>query len=100
MRHIQTQCRELERDILKATRDILRLNGWKVWRNQQGLGSTPGRCDLEALRNRITIFIECKTAKGAMSDAQKKESEDIRKRGGEYILIRSVDQAVAMFNGR
>ncbi len=100
MRGIQTGLTELERDILKATRDVLRLNGWKVWRNQQGLGSTPGRCDLEALRNRITIFIECKTATGIMSDVQKKESEDIRKRGGEYIVVRSVDQAITMFNGR
>ncbi len=91
---------ELERDILKATRDVLRLNGWKVWRNQQGLGSTRGRCDLEALRNGATIFIECKTARGILSKFQERESEDIRKRGGEYIVIRSADHAVTMFNGR
>jgi hypothetical protein len=42
--------RKREGEILRAVRDYLRVEGWLVIRNQQGLGSYKGLPDLTAIR--------------------------------------------------
>jgi hypothetical protein len=77
--------------ILSAVRQALLFSGWKVMRNQQGLGSVPGRSDLEALRDGKTVYIEIKTATGVQSDKQKDFEADIVHHGGEYWIVRCVE---------
>lgn len=80
-----------ETKIQTAISKALRMDGWRVDRNQQGLGCTPGRADLEALKNGKTVYIEVKTETGRLSGHQKDYEVDIKLHGGEYIVARSVD---------
>jgi hypothetical protein len=83
--------RQPESYILSAVRQALCLSGWYVMRNQQGLGSVPGRSDLEALRGGRLVFIEIKTPTGKLSDHQKHFCDTILSHGGEYLVVRRVE---------
>lgn len=49
-----------EKAVQNAVISMLRFHGWFVQRNQQSLGNTLGRPDLEAYKNGFTLFVECK----------------------------------------
>ena len=49
-----------EKVVQNAVVSTLRFHGWFVQRNQQGLGNTLGRPDLEAYKNGFALFVECK----------------------------------------
>ncbi len=75
-------------------RSYLRLRGWLVIRQQQGLGSHKGIADLYCLKGGRSVWVEIKTATGRQSDAQKQFEADVLTFGGEYWLVRSVDEAM------
>ena len=77
--------------ILGAVRQALCLSGWYVMRNQQGLGAVLGRSDLEALRGGRLVFIEIKTPTGKLSDHQKNFCAKVLNHGGEYLIVRRVE---------
>ena len=81
-----------ENEIQSQVRDYLRLKNWYVIRNQQGLGSHRGQADLTTVKNGRVIFIEIKTGKGKLSKHQEKFRDDILSHGGEYVVIRSLDE--------
>ncbi len=81
-----------ETDIRRQVQYYLRLKGWFVFYNLQGLGSYRGISDLIAVRDGRVIFIELKTARGRQSEHQKKFQADLEAAGGEYVLCRGVDE--------
>lgn len=85
-----------ESSILRAVRDYLRLRGWFVIRIQQGLGAHKGITDLIAIKNGVTVWIECKTASGKLSEHQKRFQEQITASGGIYIIARGVEDIIKM----
>ena len=80
-----------ETDIRHQVQYYLRLKGWFVFYNLQGLGSYRGISDLTAVRAGRVLFIELKTARGRQSDYQKQFQADLEAAGGEYVLCRGVD---------
>jgi Holliday junction resolvase len=80
-----------ETDIRRQIQDYLRIRGWFVFYNLQGLGSYRGISDLTAVRAGRVLFIELKTARGRQSDYQKQFQADLEAAGGEYVLCRGVD---------
>jgi len=80
-----------EADILRAVKDFLRVNGWKVVRIHQSLGSERGIPDLVAIRDGWHVWIEVKAANGKLSEHQEKWLADLKEHGGHYIVARSLD---------
>ncbi len=80
-----------ETKIQNDIRNALRLDGYIVFRHQQGLGAYKGFSDLTALKDGRTLYIEVKTPTGKQSDWQKAFQHEIELHGGIYILARSVD---------
>ncbi len=74
-----------------AIRKYLKFTGWYVVNMWQGQMSFPGIADLYALRNGRALWLEIKTGKGRQSDAQKAFEPSIKQAGGEYYLVRSLD---------
>lgn len=83
-----------ETKIQNSIREVLKQDGYIVFRHHQGLGAYKGFSDLTALKNGITLYIEIKTPKGKQSEYQKQFQHDIELHGGIYILARSVADVV------
>jgi hypothetical protein len=56
-----------EKVVQNAVVGWLKIHGWMVQRNQQSETSVRGRPDLEAYKNGLTLFIECKAPAGIVS---------------------------------
>ena len=82
--------------ILNAVRKYLRAVGWYVVRHQKGLGCQKGIADLSCTRGGRTVWVEIKTATGAQSDDQRDFEREIITHGGEYHVLRSVEDAAVM----
>ena len=80
--------------LLNAVRDFFRWNLWKVIRFQQGLGSHPGIPDLCIMRDGIFAWIEIKTPKGKMSEAQIAFESDCLDANINHHIVRSFDDAI------
>lgn len=79
--------------ILRQIRSFLQWHGWFVIRIQQGLGCHKGISDLIAVKNGRTVFIEVKKPNGKLSDYQERFKATIEDRRGEYVVMRSVEDA-------
>jgi len=77
--------------ILREVKGVLESDGWFVVRIHQSLGSTPGIADLVAMAFGRTVWIEVKTPTGKQSQAQKLFQYSVEVSGGEYRIVRSVD---------
>jgi Holliday junction resolvase len=80
--------------ILNQVRDYLRLSGWFVIRFQQGLGSHRGLSDLLAVKGGRHVFIEVKVPAGKQSEYQIKFESEILQHGGEYVLVRCLEDVL------
>ncbi len=80
-----------ETQLKKAIREYLAYHGYFCFPITQGLGSYKGICDLIALKNGKVIFIECKSLKGKLSKWQEGFQIDISLRGGNYAVVRSIE---------
>ena len=87
---------DAESVILNATRQYLRLKGYRVIRHQQGMGCEPGIPDLSAIKRGRTIYIETKSPKwrGKLSKDQERFKVDIEAHGGLFLVIDSVDEMI------
>ena len=92
----QTSGRQPESLVLQQVRDYLRALGWYVIRVQQGLGAHRGLSDLICVKDGRTVFVECKTAKGKLSEHQQAFQDAIKEGGGEYRVARSIDDVMDM----
>lgn len=81
-----------ENEIQQDVREYLQWRGWYVIRNQQSLGSHRGLADLTAIKDGRVVFIEIKTPEGRLSRHQRNFRDEILSHGGEYIVIRSLDE--------
>lgn len=88
--------RQPESLILRACADYLRAAGWYVIRIQQGLGAHKGISDLICIRGGRVVFAECKTPRGRLSDWQEGFRRAVTTAGGEYVVLRSVEDAIAL----
>lgn len=80
-----------ENEIQSAIRGYLRLRGWFVIRNQQGLGSHKGLSDLTAIKDGRVLWIEVKKPGGRLSRYQAEFADQVVSHGGEYVLADSVE---------
>lgn len=80
-----------ESDIRKQLQDYLRLKGWHVHYNLQGLGCYRGISDLTCIKAGRVVFLEVKTPKGKQSDAQVRFQKEIEAAGGEYLVAHDID---------
>lgn len=77
--------------------------GLCLWRNncgydgerrvRYGVGS-PGGADLIGVFNGRFVAVEIKTAQGRQSVDQRRFQQLVESRGGEYVILRSVDDAL------
>lgn len=44
------------------------------------------------------VAIECKTKNGKLTEYQKNFGEEVKKRGGIYLVIRSIDELINFFS--
>lgn len=77
--------------IQREVKKILEADGWFVVRIHQSLGSTAGIADLVAMADGRTVWVEVKTPKGRQSPAQKLFQYGVEVSGGEYRLVRCVE---------
>ena len=84
----------LESEIKAGIKQYLRLKGWFVIHNLAGLGSYPGIADITAIKGGRVIQIEAKRTKGFQSDMQKDFEKQWEAHGGEYKVIRSVQDLI------
>lgn len=80
-----------ETEILRSVRDVLRTCGWLVIRMQQSMGSYKGVADLYCIRDGRDVWLEIKKPKGTQSIYQVQFEIDIKAQGGEYYVIKSID---------
>jgi Holliday junction resolvase-like predicted endonuclease len=80
-----------EADLKKQVKQYLQLKQWFVFHVQQSALSYKGICDLIAIKDAKVLFIELKTEKGILSRWQQKFSDDICSHGGEYVVVRSLE---------
>jgi len=83
--------------IMKQIKYALIMYGWYVFRVPPSIYGEKGLCDLIAVKNGFTVFIEVKALNGKQSDEQKIFESRIRNAGGVYILARSVDDVEWLF---
>jgi len=80
-----------ETDIRRQIQDYLRLTGWFVYYNLQGLGSYPGLSDLVAVKGGKVVHIEVKRPGGHQSENQKRFQANLEAAGGAYVVAKSVE---------
>jgi len=84
-----------EKDVRKVCKDYLKFTGWFVFHLLQGLGCYPGLTDIVAIKSGRVLFIELKKpGKSEQTEKQKKFQADIERMGGEYILIRCLEDLI------
>lgn len=74
----------------------LRENGWFIFHVMQGPLCHVGVSDLIGIKCGIVAFIEVKSERGCVSDMQKRFRDDVESRGGNYFIVRSIQDAEAM----
>ena len=80
--------------VKKQVRDYLRFSGWLVFHNLAGLGCYPGISDFTCIKRARTVWVEIKVPKGIQSEKQRQFMEQIEIHGGEYVIIRSLEDAI------
>lgn len=95
-----------EAEIQAAILDYLRLKGHFFWRNNSGAFrterggfyrvGTPGAPDIIGCVDGKFVGLEVKTAKGKLSDEQEAFAHALRAFGGQYHVVRSIDDVVAL----
>lgn len=80
-----------EVDIRRQVKEYLQWRLYYVYYNIQGLGSFPGLSDLVAIKDGRVVHLEIKTTTGRQSEKQKEFQADLEEAGGEYRIVRGID---------
>ena len=83
-----------EKDIRRVCKDYLEIKGWFVFHLLQGLGCYPGLTDMVAIKDGRVLFIEVKKPGGKQSQFQKDFQTLIEAHGGEYILVKCLEDLI------
>lgn len=96
-----------EKYVQRAVLDYLALKRIFHWRNNSGALRTErggfikfgavGSPDIFAIHNGVIYGFEIKDVKGRLSDGQKVFQEGMNKAGGQYIVVRSIDDVIPLF---
>ena len=87
-----------ETAVKQQVKHYLRLKGWLVFHNLAGLGCYPGISDFTAIKDGRTVWIEVKTPTGKQSERQLMFQEHVEGHGGEYVIIKSLEDAIRFDN--
>jgi Holliday junction resolvase len=80
-----------ENDVKKQVKQYLSLKGWFHFHILQGLGAYKGIPDRIAIKDNRVLFIEVKKPTGVQSDDQITFQQNIEYQGGEYLLVRKLE---------
>jgi len=84
-----------EKRVQNAVIKVLTFHGWMIQRNQQGLGNTKGRPDLEAYKNGFVMFIEIKKPKRLMANGKMSQGGKLSDDQEKYIAkLKNQDMTV------
>jgi hypothetical protein len=78
----------------KAVKDLLLWRHWRVWHNQQGLGSYPGVTDMTAAKREVIWWIEIKTPGTYLSKAQKDFRDMLLGEGCNWVCAYSIEDVI------
>ena len=85
-----------EAEVTSACVPYAELQGWRMYRNHQGMGNKRGRPDWEAVKPfeglGITIYIEFKGPKGTLSDDQKEYIAGLMRDKCIVVVAKSFDE--------
>lgn len=95
----KSQGTQPETAIKKQVRQYLTTLGWYVFPILQGMGAHKGISDLIAVKDGRVVFLEAKTAKGKQSDNQVKFQAEVESHGGEYRVVRCVEDVMDLAKG-
>jgi hypothetical protein len=90
---------QTEKEIQKQCVDWLRIKGYYCVKIHQSLGSFRGIADYWIIGPYYHGWIEFKTAKGVQSDYQKEFQCQVVSHGGQYKVIRSLEEIMRMLGG-
>lgn len=99
----ETQIQRAILQYLRAKRFfVVRLNNTGVWDPagsffRKSPNVTPGVSDLVMVHRGLSYWIEIKTPAGRQSPDQKVFQANVERAGGKYVVLRSLDEAVARF---
>jgi hypothetical protein len=96
----KSQGTQPETKIKAQVRDWLRYEGWFVRWNLQGLGCYPGMPDMIVTRDGRTVEIEVKTPRGKQSARQLEYEDALTLAGGEYRVVRCVEDVMDLGRGK
>jgi hypothetical protein len=89
-----------EGKILDKVKQELKARGWYVIRinqfNKRGYTVHRGISDIIAVGNGRTLFLEIKTPDNKQSDDQIAFEYKVKERGGEYYVVRSVEELTSI----
>ncbi len=92
-----------EREVLEQVEEYMRLTGWHVVRthrhNKAYRTAVEGISDLIATKQGRTVWIETKGTRGTQSEPQKQFEKEIKDAGGEYYVVRSLDDLLRAIGG-
>lgn len=91
MNRVKPKLKITETDIKKLTKDYLSIKKWRHFHLMAGVASYDGVCDRIAIKNKRVVFIEVKKENGKLSDDQKLFQEMIESEGGEYLIVRGIE---------
>lgn len=84
-----------EKDVRRVCKDYLLVKGWFVFHLLQGLGCYPGLTDMVAIKEGRVLFIELKRpGRSKQSKNQILFQADINRVGGEYILVKCLEDLI------
>ena len=91
-----------ENIVKDAVKKYLYYKGWFCFPIMQGLGAHKGIADRIAVKNDITLFIECKSPKGNQTPDQARFGNTIDYHGGphlHYIVVHKIEELIDYLEG-
>jgi len=84
-----------ENDIKLQCKQYLSLKGYFHFYLLAGMGAYKGIPDIVAIKNNRVLFLECKRpGKSILSEYQKQFQADIENQGGEYYVVRCLEDLI------
>jgi len=83
-----------ENEIKKQVKDYLNATGWFNFHVLQGMGAYKGIPDIIAIKNNRVLFLEIKRPGGKQSEHQRQFQIFIEGHGGEYCIIKCLDDLI------
>ena len=93
-RKLRLKIKVTENDVKCAVKQLLSIKGYFHFPILQGLGAKRGIPDIIAIKNNRVLFLEIKRPGGKLTEHQQQFQADINGQGGEYYVIKSLDDLI------